>query len=117
MVDLSDGLVGDVGHLAAAGELRAILEVERIPVSEDARRLLGDEVAVDLALHGGEDYELCFTAAPGSVDAAGWTSATGVSLTRVGRMEEGSGVDLQMPNGEVLRAEKGGFDHFGGQGG
>jgi thiamine-monophosphate kinase len=117
MLDLSDGLAGDVGHLAAAGDLRAILEVERVPVSEAARGLLGDEVALDLALHGGEDYELCFTAAPGSVDPAAWTAATGVRITRVGRMEEGDGVYLQMPDGELRGADRGGFDHFGSQAG
>lgn len=112
MIDLSDGLAGDVGHLAAAGDVKAVIEVERIPVSDAARKLLGQDVALDVALHGGEDYELCFTAAVGAVEPAAWTSTTGVRLTCVGRMEEGRGVCLQMPDGEVRGVDRRGFDHF-----
>jgi thiamine-monophosphate kinase len=117
MIDLSDGLVGDVGHLAAAGGVRAVVEVDRIPVSEAVVERLGHAVALEMALHGGEDYELCFTAAAGSLDPVAWTAAAGVRVTRVGRMEEGSGVGLRTPDGEVREADRGGFDHFGSHGG
>jgi thiamine-monophosphate kinase len=115
MLDLSDGLAGDAGHLAAAGDLRAVIEIERIPVSEAARVALGEEVALEMALHGGEDYELCFTTA--SELPAADVEAAGVPLTCVGRMEQGKGVWVQSPGGELRQVTRGGFDHFAGQGG
>lgn len=114
LVDLSDGLAGDAGHLAAAGGVRVVLETSRIPVAAAARAALGDEASLETALRGGEDYELCFAAAADSVDAEALRSRLGVPLTRVGRVEEGEGVWLQGPDGSTRPAGGGGFDHFGG---
>jgi thiamine-monophosphate kinase len=116
LVDLSDGLAGDAGHLAAAGGVRIVLEEQRIPVAEAARAALGDEAALETALRGGEDYELCFVAPPGLVDASALGARLGLPLTRVGRVEEGEGVWLQGADGSVRPAGRGGFDHFGGDG-
>ena len=67
LIDLSDGLAGDAGHLAAASSVRVILESD-VPVVPEALEAHGPEGGVALALHGGEDYELCLTAPRG-----GWT--------------------------------------------
>jgi thiamine-monophosphate kinase len=118
MVDLSDGLAGDAGHLAAASGLSVVLDAEAIPLHEDfdpSARVGGK--ALHMALTGGEDYELLFAAAPGSMDPRrdAFEERFGVLLTRVGTLSAGSGVFLATPDGEVRPLEKGGFSHFQGR--
>lgn len=112
LVDLSDGLAGDAGHLAAAGGVKVILEPGRIPLTPAAVAALGRDGALEAALHGGEDYELCFAAPAGSVDPEVLGAAAGVPLTRVGRVEEGTGVWLER-GATLTQLSRGGFDHLG----
>ncbi|HYW08605.1 MAG TPA: thiamine-phosphate kinase, partial [Longimicrobium sp.] len=63
MLDISDGIAGDAAHIAAASGVAVWIDTPLLPVHPSAN--------VDLALTGGEDYELCFTAAPGAVDEVG----------------------------------------------
>jgi thiamine-monophosphate kinase len=74
------------------------------------------EEALALAVSGGEDYELCFTAAPGAVGplCAEFSHRFGIALTRVGRVEEGSGVWWREGESQRRPALGGGFQHFGG---
>ncbi len=116
LIDVSDGLGGDAGHLAAAGEVRVILETGRLPVSEAAVAAVGPEKAWSLAMHGGEDYELLLAAEPGAVDPASFGARFGLALTRVGRIEEGQGVWTSDDAG-VQRLERGGYSHVEGAGG
>lgn len=112
LVDISDGLGGDVGHLAAASGVRITLEVDAIPVSPAAVEALGPEGALDAALHGGEDFELCVVADPGKVDAAAFEGRFGIALTRVGTVSEGEGVWLLRADGSTEPIGRGGFDHW-----
>lgn len=116
MLDLSDGLAGDAGHLAAAGGVAVVLESTEIPLHPAARSRGG--APLSLALGGGEDYELCFAARPGYVDAhlAGFREAFDLSLTRVGRFEAGEGVHLATPGGGRKSLSTMGFQHFGATG-
>jgi thiamine-monophosphate kinase len=109
LIDLSDGLAGDAGHLAAASGVRIVLEPEAIPVAGEADPTR--EGGLTLALHGGEDYELCFTASPDRVDAVRFLRQFGVGVTRVGRVEEGSGLWVETDGGPE-RLDRGGYDHL-----
>lgn len=112
LIDISDGLAGDVGHLAAASGMRITIEVSEIPVADAAVDALGTEDALDAALHGGEDFELCFATDPGKVDPDDFERRFGLPLTRVGSVSEGEGVWLQEADGSSRPVQVGGFDHW-----
>lgn len=113
MLDLSDGLAGDVAHLAAASGVAVLLWSAAIPVHPAARRE-GVDHGLRLAVAGGEDYELCFAASPGGVAGATDDFAThfGVRLTRVGRVAEGDGVWWENEGGSREPLDARGFQHF-----
>jgi thiamine-monophosphate kinase len=105
MIDLSDGLSTDLDHICQESHVGAEIEAGAIP---RARVGLGKKpVALDLALHGGDDYELLFTS-----DASVPPVVVGVRVTRIGRVTRSSGMRLIGLDGKprVLRA--GGWEHF-----
>ncbi len=114
MLDISDGLAGDAAHLAAASEVAAILERATIPLHLAAR--IDGDAAVDLALRGGEDYELLFAARPGEVEAhlRDFTANFEAKLTRIGHVEAGTGVYIESGGGDRQELKAWGFQHFGG---
>lgn len=113
MLDLSDGLAGDAAHLAAASGVAVLLWPAPIPV-HGAARCEGTEHGLRLAVAGGEDFELCFAAAPGSVEAVAdeFSERFGVRLTRVGRVVEGDGVWWEDGHGVREPISERGFQHF-----
>ena len=112
MIDLSDGLAGDAAHLAAAGGVRVLLDPRRIPI-HPALGTPADADAIGLAVAGGEDFELCFAARPGSVTPrlAEFVARFAVRLTRVGRVVAGEGVAWEGEKPTPL--PRAGFQHFG----
>ncbi|MDA0328473.1 MAG: thiamine-phosphate kinase [Gemmatimonadetes bacterium] len=112
MIDISDGLAGDLGHLAAASGVQITLEAALIPVASAALEALGPDRALEAALHGGEDYELCFVTDPGVVDAEYFLTRHGLKVTRVGSVSSGSGVWMESAAGERKELSRGGFDHW-----
>jgi thiamine-monophosphate kinase len=120
LLDISDGLAGDASHIAAASDVRIILDAAAIPIHPAVHASARDpDDALRLALTGGEDYELCFAAPPGAVEqlAAQFGETFGVQLTRVGTVHEGRGVMLRDASGRVSAMREAGFDHFRGAGG
>ena len=114
LIDLSDGIIGDAGHIAAASGCRVIVEAKRVPAAEAALAAGAD--ALRLALGGGEDYELCFAVAAGALDGRTeeFERCFGIPLTRVGTLAEGAGVELDAGDGSPPAPVTGGWRHFEG---
>lgn len=117
MLDISDGLAGDAGHIAAASGISLVLDRSGVPIHPAAAATTATpDEAFGLAVSGGEDYELCFTAEPAA--AAGVVQAFetefGIPLTRVGVVEAGEGVWWRGDGGARERVTTGGYQHFGG---
>lgn len=112
-IDVSDGLGIDAGRLAEASGVRAVIESERVPVSASLARFARTEGLdpLDLALSGGDDYELLFTVAPEQAAQIPPEGPGAVSVRRIGRIEPGRGAVLQSPDSE--RDVSGlGYDHL-----
>lgn len=108
MIDLSDGLAGDIEHICEASNLGAELDVSRLPFSR-AFESAGDW---NLAATGGDDYELCFTVDADKCDMiATLAEQLHLPLTQVGRMREQRGVIVRDVYGHMLTGLSG-FDHF-----
>lgn len=110
-IDISDGLLADLGHIAAASGVGAELMVNQLL----PKRLPGVDYAIALnaVLAGGDDYELCFCALPQQRDAIGMIAQKlQLPLTRVGRIVAGEGVSAIDNEGRILDVGKRGFDHF-----
>lgn len=114
-IDISDGLVADAGHVAAASSVWLIIDWMDAPLSEAARRWLAKAPGADIRalLTGGDDYQTLFTSAPhGRAQIRDASAAIGVRITRIGRVEEGEGVSLIDASGAVLAIDRAGWRHF-----
>jgi len=108
--DVSDGLLADLGHIASRSGVAAVVQADTVPLSPALRAALGVEAALDCALRGGDDYELCFTAPPERRDALGaLSSSLALPLTRIGAIARGSGVRCE---GDAGGERAGGYRHF-----
>ena len=110
-VDVSDGLLADLGHIASASHVGMTIDADAIPRSEALRAFWGDGIeAILRAATGGDDYQIAFTAHPsreGEIIAA----AQGVTITRVGTVTAGEGVALRHQN-QIVPVPKPGYRHF-----
>lgn len=103
-IDVSDGLVGDLKKLLDASGIGADLDVGKVPLSDAITARFDAADRVRLALTGGDDYELCFTARPDAIKGL-------ANLTPIGKVVDGAGLTCR-ENGVVVDYEDSGYRHF-----
>ena len=111
-IDVSDGLLGDLGHILRSSGVGAIVDVDAVPAG---RALAGQPPAGrrEYTLAGGDDYELVFSAPALAADAVRHAATlSGVAVTRIGRIEAATGLRLVDARGETVADRFGSFDHF-----
>ena len=112
LVDISDGLAGDLTHILERSAVGATVDVDALPIGP----VLGGQPQAlrrSYALAGGDDYELCFTAPRGlRTDLQAVAARLGVALARVGTIDAGPGLRLVDRMGAPLSLEAHSFDHF-----
>jgi thiamine-monophosphate kinase len=112
-IDISDGLLGDLGHILQRSQTGARLEFAALPMLPVVQQYLHEAVARDCVLAGGDDYELCFTAPASKRDAVeGAARSAGVAVTRIGRITAEPGLVVSDADGQPLPIERTGYDHF-----
>ena len=111
-IDVSDGLLGDLGHLLARSQLGAEIDAASLPAGPALSQQLADK-QTDYMLNGGDDYELCFTAPPEQRDAVLSAAASvNTPITRIGRLKLGAGIQILDAAGKSLPFTSQSFDHF-----
>lgn len=112
-IDLSDGLISDLGHILKASECGARVDLDALLYSEAIKANVSAELALQWALSGGEDYELCFTVPEinrGALDVA--IGNLGIPFTCIGQVApESEGLQF-MQNGKPVTLDLKGYDHF-----
>jgi thiamine-monophosphate kinase len=114
MIDLSDGLSGDLRHLLKASETGARVEVARLPLSAEFNAALrADPGLLDLALCGGEDYELLFCAHPAKrAEIELLSQFLALPLRRIGGLTAETDLKFCLANGQAYQPQRAAFDHF-----
>ncbi|HEY8682878.1 MAG TPA: thiamine-phosphate kinase [Rhodanobacter sp.] len=112
-IDVSDGLLADLGHICRASGVGAEIDAALLPRSSALMAWYDEASALQFALSGGDDYELCFTVpAQRLADVQSDLARIGCGATRIGRIVEGSGVRVRTADGASLGSERQGWEHF-----
>ena len=118
-LDISDGLLADLGHLCDVSALDAVIDASRVPLSTAARNALaGDPERFATVVTGGDDYEILFAAAPEATGRlAELSHASGIPITAIGRMAspssgKGGRVTVRDESGRAMAFERPGWTHF-----
>lgn len=113
-LDVSDGLMADLSHVAKASGVRVTVAAPRLPLSAAYIGQNGGEIAARVqAATAGDDYEIAFTASPGHRETiARISTETGIAITEIGRVETGTGVLLTDAQGQPVGVHRLGYAHF-----
>lgn len=111
-IDISDGLIADLGHICEKSAVGASIHLEKIPLSEPVAKLVSFEQGLEWALSGGDDYQLCFTVSPEKVDQLeGFIESGKLEAYPIGEITSGKGVACWY-KGERVVPSGNGFQHF-----
>ena len=108
-LDISDGLLGDCGHIAKASNVCLQIQQAQVPVAAAARQLLGDNAALQCALSGGDDYQLAFTIAPSELAQLQHEFP---AVQVIGSVCSGKGVQVLDRTGQAIAQLRSGYQHF-----
>ncbi len=112
-IDISDGLLADLGHILDASHVAARLDIASLPLSPFLRRMLDTPLGKQCALAGGDDYELCFTVpASRHAEVCSISKHLGLPLTCIGKIVAGQGCIVHDSAGNPITLDEGGYDHF-----
>jgi thiamine-monophosphate kinase len=110
-IDISDGLLADLGHILECSQVGAEIEFAAIPAVETHG--INDALLQHCVLSGGDDYELCFTASAAKRDRIEAISTElQLPLTRIGSINAGQGCTVRAADGSVMKIKESGYDHF-----
>lgn len=112
-IDVSDGLLADLGHILTRSGVGAVIEYAHLPLGEILHDYAAHPAFDDCVLSGGDDYELCFTAPVAQHQALGEIATRlGVRLTAIGSIRAEAGLILRDAQGRALDIRHTGYDHF-----
>jgi len=112
-IDISDGLLADLGHILDGSNVAAEIGFARLPVSSSLRACGEPSLVKQCALSGGDDYELCFTApAARHAELLDISARLALPLTCIGKVVAGHGCIVQDASGNQINVEADGYDHF-----
>jgi thiamine-monophosphate kinase len=113
MIDISDGLYSDLGHIVEASHCGAIIDGTQLPLSGELVDSVGEDSATRLALFAGDDYELCFTASPDDANQiADLSEEIALPITRVGTVVEGDELVALDQHNQPIEHGGVGYQHF-----
>lgn len=112
-IDISDGLLADLGHILQSSNVGAEINLQHIPCSRVVSDYLAEKPVQQMVLAGGDDYELCFTApAKNHGEIIKLSNMFALPLTQIGIITSGSGLIVWGLDNEIMDIGKTGFDHF-----
>lgn len=113
-IDISDGLLADLGHILDASQVAAEIDFSALPISQALQSYMDSSFGQKCILSGGDDYELCFTAAAVHHSMLlDISTKLDLPLTCIGKIIAGNGCIVRDTAGNVINMEASGYDHFG----